>query len=347
MGRGLAGAEWQMLWLEASLGTPIATRQTFAAAPAERVLAHVRSASPWRDHLLRNPAPPQPQDVITRSDPALPEMVRNMSHPPFGLQVRGNRELLTGGPRVAVVGSRHPRSDSLVAARRIARELAEYGATVVSGLAIGIDGAAHLAALDAGGTTIAVLGSGPDHVHPRSHRKLAQRMIDSGRGLVVSEYLWTTPALPFRFKLRNRLIAALSDLVVVVQARRASGSMQTADHALSLGVEVGVVPSGPGDVAYEGSLELLAAGARAVIDGRSALGILGHDVLPPEDLHRYGRLLQTPRTPDELAAICGEPVLSVAAELQGLEMAGRVRRDDFGAYENVPDGRRCKMRATT
>ncbi|MCW2950404.1 MAG: smf protein, partial [Thermoleophilia bacterium] len=217
-------------------------------------------------------------------DPRLPEATRHLGRPCVGLWFAGDPDVLKAGIRIAIVGSRMPRADTARYAETIAAQCARAGMTVVSGLAIGIDGIAHRAALDAGGRTIAVIAGGLGAIYPGRHHGLAAEIAGtaksargvqaglstSARGAVVTEYgPGTDRCQTWQFPMRNRIIAALSDYVIVLQAKPNSGSLITATAALDLGVPVGVVPSAPDDECYTGSIGLLRDGADSVVDIRS------------------------------------------------------------------------------
>ena len=178
---------------------------------------------------------------------------------------------------VAIVGSRRPADAALRLAGEMASAAAGGGALVVSGLALGVDAAAHAGALEAG-PTLAVLGSGPDVAYPRTNRALYDRIVE--RGLVVSEYPPGTPPAPWRFPARNRIIAALADVVLVVEARARSGALITADHALDLGRDVLAVPGWPGFSGAAGTNGLLKAGAGLVEGPSDLIAWLGIDPPP-------------------------------------------------------------------
>jgi DNA processing protein len=202
----------------------------------------------------------------------------------------------------------------------------------VSGLALGVDGAAHRGALAGGGGTIAVLGRGADAAYPSAHRKLFREILD--QGLVVSEFLPGTPPLPYHFPRRNRILAGLSRAVVVVEAGAKSGSLITVDHALDLGIDVWVVP-GPIEVAAcAGSNRLLADGARPLVSVadfvREVTGQEGADPIeasaegPAGEL--LGRLGEDTLNVDELALRAGLTVPIALALLIEMELAGLVRQ---------------------
>jgi DNA processing protein len=158
---------------------------------------------------------------------------------PERLWIRGN--ILKNDSRaVAIVGSRHMSDYGARMARRFASELGREGVTIISGMAKGIDGVAHQAAIDAGGGTIAVLGCGVDVIYPKEHKKLYELIIKNGA--VVSEFAPGTAPLPKNFLQRNRLVAALSKAVLVVEGRRRSGTLNIANHAANLGIDVFAVP---------------------------------------------------------------------------------------------------------
>lgn len=200
--------------------------------------------------------------VRSWNDPSYPARLKQLADPPPVLFSSGRDDLLDAGG-VAVVGARRASVRACDVAHRLGRALARVGTPVLSGLALGIDGAAHRGTLDGGGDTVAVLGSGIDVPYPRSHERLFAEVGD--RGLLVSEFAPGTSATPWAFPRRNRIMAALADAVVVVAAGRRSGALITVDHALDLGRDVWAVP-GPFDAAgHAGSNRLLADGAKALV----------------------------------------------------------------------------------
>lgn len=200
--------------------------------------------------------------VISWNDDGYPPALLHLTDPPPVLFLRGAPGLLDR-PCVTIVGARRATERARDVARRLARELARAGSVVVSGLALGVDGAAHGGALEVGGDTVAVLGTGADVPYPRTHRRLFEQV--AKRGLLVSEFLPGTGAAPHHFPRRNRILAALASTVVVVEASARSGSLITVDHALDLGRDVWAVP-GPIDQAVcAGSNRLLGDGARPLV----------------------------------------------------------------------------------
>src|SRR5439155_8714700 len=192
-----------------------------------------------------------------------------------------------GGPerRVAVVGARNCSAAGTEMAGALVAALAAAGATVVGGAVRAMDACATESALASGGRTIAVLGSGIDVAYPRTNRSLIEAI--AGTGSVVSEYPPGTPAEPFRFPARNRIVAALSSAVVIVEGAAGSGSMITADHALDVGRDVLAVPGGVSSPLAAVPLALIRDGATLVRGPRDLLGDLGLAVTVPEG-HRGG-----------------------------------------------------------
>ena len=215
---------------------------------------------------------------IQSADDRYPPLLRAIADPPPVLWARGALGALAR-PAVAIVGSRAATSYALEVARRLGRELADRGVLVVSGLARGADGAAHRGCLDAGGATVAVLGSGPDVIYPAEHRELAAAICETGA--LVSEHGPGVPPLPDHFPLRNRLISGISLGVVVVEANEKSGSLITARYALDQGRDVMAVPGSVLGGRNRGSHALLKDGAKVVETAVDILEELGWPVDSP------------------------------------------------------------------
>lgn len=277
------------------------------------------------------------------------------------LGVRGDPALLAI-PFVAIVGARAPTRLGLELAHRLARDLAEHGVGVVSGLARGIDAAAHRGALEGGGVTVAILGCGPEQVYPHEHAQLAEQI--AARGAVLSELPVGAPPAKHHFPLRNRLISALARAVVVVEARARSGSLVTARHAADQGRDVLAVPGAVGAPTSEGPNQLLRAGAWPVLDVSDILGALGigpataieraaakvadvtagsgsdasskttgprsSEPVTIEQLSLLRSLHHDPATRDELAGRLRLSPQSLAQQLLPLELDGRVVEDRDG-----------------
>jgi DNA processing protein len=180
-------------------------------------------------------------DIILLDDGVYPALLRETADPPITLYVKGEWAECFDGPCIAMVGSRRASTYGQNTALMLARELAERGVTIISGLARGIDAAAHRGALDAGGRTVAVMGTGIDMIYPREHGKLVQRILEN-RGAIISEFPLGTPPGPQNFPYRNRVISGLSLGVVVVEAAENSGSLITARLAMEQNREVFAVP---------------------------------------------------------------------------------------------------------
>lgn len=191
-----------------------------------------------------------------------PPLLQKIPNPPRFLFFRGNPEVLKKS-MVAIVGAREASSYGLACAFRFARELTGAGFVLVSGLAKGIDGASHWGAVNRAGETLAVMGAGFETLYPRENRRLAYQILEKG-GAWLSEYLPWTPPLPAHFPQRNRIISGLSSGVVVIEARKKSGSLITALSGLEQGREVFVVPGPIDKPDYQGSHHLIQQGAKLV-----------------------------------------------------------------------------------
>jgi DNA processing protein len=195
-------------------------------------------------------------EIFTTDDAAYPARLLAIEMPPHVLFVRGSIDVLSSPHAVAVVGTRKPTDEGRAIAARVGGSLAKAGAVVVSGLAVGIDGASHAAAMSEGAPTIAVLGSGHARLYPRAHAKLADRIVADG-GAVVSEFVPDRPPRPYTFPRRNRLISGLADATVVVEAGAKSGALITADWALDQGRELFMLPGSIDAPQSAGCLEWL------------------------------------------------------------------------------------------
>jgi DNA processing protein len=262
---------------------------------------------------------------VGRSSPEFPSLLRAIHDPPVGLFLRGAGEPeLLHRPAVAVVGARSCSPYGAQTARMLGRELAAAGLVVVSGLARGIDGAAHRGALEAGGLTVAVLGCGIDRDYPASHRDLARGVAE--RGLIVAEYAPGVEPAPWRFPARNRIIAGLSAATVIVEARERSGALITADLALEEGREVFAVPGEITSTLSRGTNAMLRSGAAPLTSAADVLELFGLDSPAPSSPDGDGALLleRLPATADELARAIGLDAGALAAALAELELAGLV-----------------------
>jgi DNA processing protein len=259
----------------------------------------------------------------------LPPLLRAIHDPPERLYLRGSAEpqLLTR-PAVAIVGARACSVYGAQVARRLGRELAEAGVVVVSGLARGVDGAAHRGALDGDGHTVAVLGCGIDRDYPAAHAWLARAI--AKRSLLVSEYEPGVAPAPWRFPARNRIIAGLCAATVVVEARERSGALITADFALEEGREVLAVPGEITSSLSAGTNALLRLGATPLTRAADVLEALGIEV-DERVVSKHPLLELLPATADELVRATGRGPGDIAAALAELELRGLVGEGD-GMY---------------
>ena len=333
--------------LEASVS---AFRKGFGAPPRECLDAARR----WREA-----AAAAGRRLLILGQPEYPARLAEIAVPPIALEVAGDADL--AAPAIAVVGSRRATPYGISVAERLAAGLAEAGLVVVSGLARGVDAAAHRAALEAGGPTVAVLGSAHDRVYPPEHRDLARAC--TAAGAVLTEFSPGTRPLPHHFPRRNRIIAGLTLGTLVVEAAERSGSLATARHAVDSGREVFAVPgpigsktssgchalirqgatlvTGVGDIVEELGLPLGDAGAPAVpVDGRD-----GEEASPrtPATGTNAAHLLETLRKEpsgldlDTLLGAADLPVQVALAAISELERRGLVRRFP-GDFLRVADG---------
>jgi DNA processing protein len=277
---------------------------------------------------------------LGRGDPAYPARLAAIHDPPPGLFLRGNGPLeLLDGPCVAIVGARACSAYGTAVGLAFGRELAAAGVVVISGLARGVDAAAHRGALDAG-PTVAVLGCGIDRDYPRAHAGLAAELRRTG--LVLSEYAPGVEPAPWRFPARNRIVAGLADATVVVEARERSGALITADLALDEGREVLAVPGEITSHLSHGTNALLRLGATPATCSGDVLAVLGLEpgrgpALPPLDGRLaavHAAVADAPAAADEIAARTGLPPGEVAASLAELELLGLVGEAD-GLYREV------------
>ena len=289
-------------------------------------------------------------EVLLLGDDRYPAALAADLEPPAVLFARGDLGIVVGR-RVAVVGTRRCTRSGRLVALEMGAELAQAGVRVVSGLALGIDGAAHEGALRAvdgrPAPVVGVVGCGLDVVYPKRHTELWQAVAD--RGLLVSEWPLGSAALPWRFPLRNRIIAALAEVVVVVESHAAGGSLQTVEQATKRGRDVMVVPGSVRSPASRGTNALLFDGAGPARHAADVLGVLGltaptsadgselvtvpaadapdTTLLPDEtDQELLDRLGGEPRTLDQLAADSGRDPADLAVTLLRFEQRGWIVR---------------------
>jgi DNA processing protein len=302
-------------------------------------LSGLLSLTPEDATQVKNPLTPAMRErveslrehVVTIVDDSYPALLREIADPPLALHFRGDVSLLSQ-PAIAIVGSRRASPYAINVAQQLGAQLATAGLTIVSGLARGIDAAAHRAALEAGGKTIAVLGTGIDVVYPPSNRKLFERI--ANEGLVVTEFAPGTPPKREHFPIRNRVISGLAEGTIIVEATSRSGSLITARMAAEQNREVFAVPGSIFSAGSEGTHRLIQYGAKLVHDVNDVLAELR------KDLH----LVQTPKPPegpladvlaalnrdegkhvDDIAAQTNSTSAKVAESLLQLELDGWIR----------------------
>jgi DNA processing protein len=280
----------------------------------------------------------QARHVVTLGDAAYPPALLNAADPPLLLYVQGQVDALAG-EAIAIVGSRNATAQGVDNAREFARHFSDAGLTVVSGLALGIDAAAHRGALTGATPTLAVVATGIDRVYPSRHRDLAHRIAE--RGAVVTEFCPGMPALRENFPQRNRIIAGLARGTLVVEAAMQSGSLITARLAAEAGREVFAIPGSIHSPQSRGCHWLIKQGAKLV---ESAADVL--DELKPLAARQapasscststdplLEALGHDPVTLDALSARTGEALPALAARLLELELEGRVARLPGGFYQ--------------
>jgi DNA processing protein len=278
--------------------------------------------------------------IICLSDSLYPSLLKEIPDPPPMLFVRGNSEVLSM-PQLAVVGSRNPSAGGRQLANDYARQLAQTGLTITSGLALGIDAASHEGAMQAG-FTLAVAGTGPDRIYPARHRELAYRIVE--QGAIISEFPLGTPPLASNFPRRNRIISGLSLGTLVVEAAVKSGSLITARLASEQGREVFAIPGSIHNPLSRGCHALIRQGAKLVeniTDILEELGPLASLAIEgmPEELKAVGqgnidaadiqdpvieKMGFEPISIDSLVERCGLTPEKVSSMLLSLELQGRV-----------------------
>jgi len=285
------------------------------------------------------------RQVVTLGDPLYPSSLLETADPPLLLYVQGRIELL-GAESIAIVGSRSATRQGLDNARSFAAQLSHAGFTIVSGLALGIDAAAHEGGLEGAGSTIGVVGTGLDSVYPPRNRTLAGRIVE--QGLVVSEYSLGTPPLPSHFPQRNRIIAGLARATLVVEAAPQSGSLITARLANEAGRDVFAIPGSIHSPQSRGCHALIKQGAKLVESVADILEELRPAAVPrrpvqaPVPAPAKDPVLEAlgfdPITLDALAERTGWPPADLNIRLLELELDGRVGRLPGQRFQRIAQG---------
>ena len=266
----------------------LAEPELYAAQLQEKGLALLRHALADEARLLGGLAKKK-MALVLREDAQYPPLLRQIAHPPHLLYVYGETDLTDRFP-VAVVGTRRASAYGLTHTREIAAELAQTGVCVVSGLALGIDAAAHTGALDGGGRTVAVLGSALDKPYPQENEPLMRRILESG-GSVVSEYAPGTPPSRYSFLQRNRIIAGMCLGTLVTEGPRRSGALNTATRTLENGREVFALPGNVDSPGAQLPNMLISEGARLVTGAADILSAL---VIEPKDAPKAAQAAVAP-----------------------------------------------------
>ncbi len=282
------------------------------------------------------------QHIITLADAAYPKALLEIADPPCVLYVRVQIGLLQTRGR-GIVGSRNATPQGLQTAENFSRTLAAKGLTIVSGLALGIDAAAHRGALAAGGETIAVIGTGADRLYPARNRELALAIVE--QGAIVSEFPLGTPAIAANFPRRNRIISGLSRGVLVVEAAPESGSLITARLAAEQGREVFAIPGSIHSPVARGCHKLIKQGAKLVETAQDILEEFGNvpahvdemaiDPSAEDESTIIAALGHDPCSLDDLAERTGLAAEQLLAELLGLELAGRIATLPGNRYQRL------------
>jgi DNA processing protein len=357
-------ASWLRLALAPGLGSSkireLLTRyglpeQVLAASPRELAAALPRSAYDALGSAVLDTAVERALEwsaregctIVTLGDAAYPNRLLEVPDPPVLLYARGRIELLNR-PALAIVGSRNATAQGMRNAQRFAQAFSESGLTIVSGLALGIDGAAHRGALEGGGSTVAVLGTGVDVTYPARHAALAEDI--ATRGVLLSEFALGSQPAAGHFPRRNRLISGLALGCLVVEAALESGSLTTARAALEQGREVFAIPGSIHSPLSKGCHALIKAGAKLVESADDVLSELSA-LLPPGMAARAPMSGVEPNTakdspllklmgddPVDLEALrarSGWPAERLASELLRLELAGRVETLTGGLFQRL------------
>ncbi|MDY7577428.1 DNA-processing protein DprA [Herbaspirillum sp. RTI4] len=286
--------------------------------------------------------------VLTLADTAYPQALLEIPDPPLLLYVKGQASLLHGAA-LAVVGSRNATTQGMLNAEHFSAALSQVGMTIISGMALGIDTAAHLGALRGSGSTVAVIGTGADLVYPARNRGLAHSI--AAQGCIVSEYALGTPAIASNFPRRNRLISGLARGVLVVEAAMQSGSLITARMAAEQGREVFAIPGSIHSPLSKGCHALIRQGAKLVESAEHVLEEFGafrrvcaqpsaevaanKSVTTPETLQFLQGMGHDPVSADTLSLRSGLPMAALQARLLELELAGVIEMLPGGLYSRL------------
>ena len=352
----MSSTDWLTLSLIPGIGDRTFTQLITAFGSPEAVLACGRGAlSPYlstkqMEALLAGPDPAQlalsqewltreGQSLLTLADPDYPFYLREIADAPPLLYCLGRRELLNR-PCLGIVGSRNATPQGAKDAEAFAATLSHAGITIVSGMALGIDAAAHRGGLIGIGSSIAVIGTGLDRIYPARNKTLAHQLAENG--LIVSEFPLGTPPLPGHFPKRNRIISGLSRGVLVVEAAPDSGSLITARVAAEQGRDVFAIPGSIHSPLSRGCHALIKQGAKLVESAQDVLEEMAWAITTPPsmpDAIKPDLILDAmdtaPMTADSIAERCGLTLDALSAKLLMLELEGRVATLPGGRYQKL------------
>ena len=307
-------------------------------ASAEQLAMLREHAKPDAMHEMMVTMQTHEMRIMSIDDFIYPDSLRDIPDPPPLLFYRGNPDCLLG-KCITIIGTRTPSQTALAATDRIAYELSRHGVHIVSGLAVGVDTAAHQGCINGGTTTIGVMACGLDVNYPVGNKKIRNSVLNTG-GIILSEYPPGTPALGWHFPIRNRILAGLGKAVVLVEAKIQSGSMTTVNHALSQGKEVFAYPGNIGTFWAEGSHQLLREGANYFTSAQDILEDMGWDqdapapakeekeALPPltdEQRVVFSHLSQGEKSFDQLCAETGLEPSVLSGALTMLQILGMIK----------------------
>ncbi|MGH8807003.1 MAG: DNA-processing protein DprA [Noviherbaspirillum sp.] len=300
--------------------------QALSVPPSDETKALIDKTLAWAE---------QPGNrVLTLADATYPKALLDIADPPLMLYVKGRSELLSS-PALAVVGSRNATTQGIINAEKFSEVLSQAGLTIVSGMALGIDTAAHQGGLRGAGSTVAVIGTGADIVYPARNRQLAHQI--AADGCIISEYALGTPAIATNFPRRNRIISGLAQGVLVIEAAAQSGSLITARMAAEQGREVFAIPGSIHSPLSKGCHLLIKQGAKLIESAQDVLEEINHHASVPtmptrqvpvrQKAHASGILNAIgfdPVAPDTLAEHCKLDIAMLNAQLLTLELEGAI-----------------------
>ncbi len=283
----------------------------------------------------------QNSGIIQPHDIEYPEAIKQCIKRPPVLYWRGNRDLLSSEYLLAIVGSRITTPTNIQSLNHVLRPLRDDRIVIVSGLARGLDGLAHTVALENSMPTIAILGSSieRDEIYPRSHIGLAERIVHEG-GLLLSPFPPHTPIMNYNFPMRNQIMAALCQTILIASAAKKSGALITARFGLDFGKNVLVIPGPVGQTLFEGSNMLLADGARPILNaddlmqqlGLTPMPIKNYDTDSPEEARIIQQLRQEPQSMNELCMNMHINVSNITQFLTTLELKGWIECGGDGRF---------------